>query len=42
VFSEDGEYCYKCPVMYISRQPDDITIEIPSKEEGEKNGKIDG
>ena len=40
VFSEDGEYSYDCPVMYISRQPDEITLETPSKEEGEKNGKV--
>jgi len=41
VFSEDGEYCYDCPKMYICRQSDDITLEIPMiGGEGEKNGKI--
>lgn len=40
VFTEDGEFCYNCPVMYISRQSDDITIEIPSR--GEGDGRIIG
>jgi len=35
VFSEDGEYCYSCPIMYICRQSDDITLEIPVNREGE-------
>jgi len=39
VFSEDGEYCYDCPKMYICRQSDDITLEIPMIGEGEKDGK---
>jgi hypothetical protein len=29
VFSEDGEYCYNSPRIYICRQSDDITLEIP-------------
>jgi hypothetical protein len=40
VFSEDGEYCYDSPKMYICRQSDDITLEIPMSGEGEKNGKV--
>jgi hypothetical protein len=40
VFSEDAEYCYDCPKMYICRHSDDITLEIPMSGEGEKNGKI--
>ena len=39
VFSEDGEYCYYCPTMYICRQPDDITLEIPLNREGETKWK---
>ena len=39
VFSEDGEYCYYCPIMYICRQPDDITLEIPLNREGETKWK---
>jgi len=35
VFSEDGEFCYHCPIMYICRQPDDITLEIPLNKEGD-------
>jgi hypothetical protein len=35
VFSEDGEYCYNCPTMYICRQSDDITLEIPLSGKGE-------
>ena len=37
VFTEDGEFCYKSPTMYICRQSDEITLEIPLTEEGEKN-----
>jgi len=40
VFSEDGEFCYDCPKMYICRQSDDITLEIPMNGEGEKDGKV--
>jgi hypothetical protein len=39
VFSEDGEYCYYCPTMYICRQSDDITLEIPLNREGETKWK---
>jgi hypothetical protein len=40
VFLEDGDYCYDSPIMYICRQPDDITLEMPADGEGEKDGKI--
>ncbi|MDR2098307.1 MAG: DUF6338 family protein [Spirochaetaceae bacterium] len=41
VFSKDGEFCYNCPRMYVCRQANDITLEIPQAGEGEKNGTIE-
>lgn len=40
IFTEDGEYCYDCPKMYICRQPDDITLEIPMSGKENRDGKI--
>jgi hypothetical protein len=34
VYSEDSEFCYTIPRMYICRQSDDITLEVPQKTEG--------
>jgi hypothetical protein len=34
VYSEDSEFCYIIPKMYICRQSDDITLEVPQKIEG--------
>jgi hypothetical protein len=39
VFSEDGKFCYNCPQMYVCRQVNEITLEIPQNGEGEKDGK---
>jgi hypothetical protein len=39
VFSEDGEFCYNCPKMYICRQANEITLEIPQAGKGEEDGK---
>jgi hypothetical protein len=40
VFSEDGEFCYDCPKMYVCRQANDITLELPQTGKGEEYGKI--
>jgi hypothetical protein len=40
VYNEDGEFCYVIPRMYICRQSDDITLEVPQDTEGVEDGKI--
>jgi hypothetical protein len=31
VYNEDSEFCYEIPKMYICRQSDDITLEVPQR-----------
>ncbi|GHV94666.1 hypothetical protein AGMMS50293_09860 [Spirochaetia bacterium] len=40
VFSENGDFCYNCPKMYICRQANEITLEIPQTGKGDEDGKI--
>jgi hypothetical protein len=40
VFSDDSVHCYDCPVLYICRRTDDITLELFLDGEGEKNAEI--
>jgi hypothetical protein len=40
VFSDDGVHCYNCPILYVCRRTDDITLELPLEGEGEKNGEL--
>jgi hypothetical protein len=40
VYSEDSKFCYEIPKMYICRQADDITIEVPQRRKGSEDGKI--
>jgi hypothetical protein len=37
VFTESGEYCYNSPKMYICRQSNEITLEIPWNGKGEED-----
>jgi hypothetical protein len=39
VFTENSEFCYDCPKMYVCRQANEITLEIPMNGKGEKYGK---
>ena len=40
VYTENGDFCYNSPMLYVCRQSYDITLEIPSYGEGEKDGKV--
>jgi hypothetical protein len=40
VYSEDGKFCYEIPKMYICRQADEITLEVPQEGEGSEDEKI--
>ncbi|GHU04020.1 hypothetical protein FACS1894147_08690 [Spirochaetia bacterium] len=35
VYSENGDFCYSCSKMYLCRQANEITLEIPQTGKGE-------